>query len=228
MATSRARRARIRPLLVALLALAPLSARGGQPLNITPAEMALIPPYCADAATFGSGDAYYNTSPGAAKWVAMMGKGFWAIHHYCWALINLSRIQRPSTPPVIRQGTREAALSDMKYVIDNTTPNFVVLPEIYTRMGEVQLALDRDAEAYASFSKARQLKPDYWPAYYQWADDLRRKGRKDQAREVVQEGLRHAPQSKSLLQLRADLGAAARSRPKGDQARDGGSGASVQ
>jgi tetratricopeptide (TPR) repeat protein len=191
--------------MAASIALAPEAALGGKPDNITPAEMAMLPPYCPDTSTFGSGDAYSNTSPNAPRWVALMGKGFWAMHHYCWALINLSRIQRPSTPPVIRQGIREAALGDMKYVIDNTPPDFVVLPEIYTKMGEVQLALNREADANASFSKARALKPDYWPPYYQWADHLRRNGRKEQARQVVDEGLKNAPQAKSLLQLKADL-----------------------
>jgi hypothetical protein len=27
-----------------------------------------------------------------------MGKSFWAMHHYCWALVNLNRAQRASMP----------------------------------------------------------------------------------------------------------------------------------
>jgi tetratricopeptide (TPR) repeat protein len=206
--------------VAAPLLLASSMAHAGQPQNITEAEMATLPPYCKDTSTFGSGDAYSNVSRDAPKWVAMMGKGFWSMHHYCWALINLSRIQRPSTPPVIKEGTREAAISDMNYVINYVPRDFVVLPEIYTKRGEVQLALNREGEALESFNTARTLKPDYWPAYYQWADHLSRTGRKAQARQVVKEGLAHAPQSRSLQRLLSDLGEApARPRSANDAGR---------
>ena len=115
------------------------------------------------------GDAYTNPSPNAPKWVGLMGKGFWAIHHYCWALINLRRAQKPSMPANERQSTREYAIDDMNYVIENTPADFILLPEIYTKIGEVLLSLKRAPEARDAFAKARALKPDYWPPYFQWA-----------------------------------------------------------
>lgn len=182
------------------------NAMAGQPSNITKAEMGLIPEYCADSQTFGYGDAYYNTSPNAPKWVGLMGKGFWAIHHYCWALINLSRAQKPSMPPNMRYWTREGVLADLNYVIQNTSPDFVLLPEIYTKMGEVLVLLKRPTEARDAFDKARALKPDYWPAYFQWAEYLRSIGRKAEARQVVEEGLSNSPGAKSLQSLLVTLG----------------------
>ena len=113
----------------------------GKPDNVTDAEMALLPRYCPDTFGFKYGDAYTNTSPNAPKWVGMMGKGFWAMHHYCWALINLARAQKPMVPANLRQAMREYAIGDMQYVIENTAPDFIMLPEIYTKIGEVQLLL---------------------------------------------------------------------------------------
>jgi hypothetical protein len=120
-------------------------------------------------------------SPNAPKWVAMMGKGFWAIHHYCWALINLLRIQGPLVPAAVKQGAREEALGDLAYVIQNSPPDFILLPEIFTKMGQIQLDLKRPAAADASFARARTLKRDYWPAYFHWAIYLQHGGQKAKA-----------------------------------------------
>jgi tetratricopeptide (TPR) repeat protein len=196
------------------------AANAGYPQNWTPAELALAPPYCPDAQTFGYGDKYGgHMSPNAPKWVALMGDGFWAVHHYCWAIINLARAQRPSTPQVERQGLRASAIQDMEYVIKNAGPDFILLPEIYTKIGEVHLLLNHEADARDAFAKARGIKPDYWPAYSEWALYLQRTGHKEEARGIVQEGLTHAPSSKTLRRLLAELGGNPASiRPRGAEA----------
>jgi tetratricopeptide (TPR) repeat protein len=193
-------------LIGALLALLSSPALAGKPTNVTDAEMALLPKYCPDTFGFKYGDAYTNTSPNAPKWVAMMGKNFWAMHHYCWALINLGRAQKPSMPPGTRDTTRQYAIDDLQYVIENTTPDFILLPEIYTKIGEVQIDLKRPMDARDSFARARSLKPDYWPPYFQWGQYLLQAGLKKDAREVVEEGLSYAPQSRALRSLLVELG----------------------
>ena len=183
-----------------------MSAVAQLPPNVTNAEMALIPAYCKDAVSFGYGGTSDSMSPNAPKWVAMMGRGFWSVHHYCWAQIRLLRIQGPSTPQVTKQGTRELAVGDLNYVIEHSPPDFILLPEIYTKMGQVQLDLKQPAAADSSFAKARALKPDYWPAYFHWAWYLQNAGQKATAKQVVEEGLSYAPDSKSLRILLTDLG----------------------
>ncbi len=178
----------------------------GKPTNVTDTEMALLPEYCPDTFGFKYGDAYFNTSPNAPKWVGLMGKGFWAMHHYCWALINLGRAQKPSMPANERQFTRESAIADMYYIIENTNADFIMLPELYTKIGEVQLMLNHPPEARDAFAKARALKPDYWPPYFHWGEYLRRVGQKAQAREVVEEGLSYSPAAKPLRSLLVTLG----------------------
>lgn len=181
-------------------------ARAGYPAGWTDAELALTSPFCQDVQTMRYGDAYSNTSPNAKKWVAIMGKGFWAVHHYCWAQINLARAERPTTGPAIRQDLREGAVADMVYVINNTPPDFILLPEIYTRKGQVELLLNRVTDARLSFSKARTLKPDYWPPYFQWAQYVAGTGHKAEARKIVEEGLAYAPTSNTLRKYLVELG----------------------
>ena len=203
-----ARHARVAALALAgfVAALGATGALAGKPDNISESEMALIPPYCADANTFRYGDATTNTSPNAPKWVGMMGPGFWHIHHYCWALINLNRVQKAGVPATIQSFTREDALSDMNYVIRNTDASFVILPEIYTKMGEIYLQLKKPRDAEVAYAKAWQLRPDYWPPYAQWASFLAQSGQKARAREIAEEGLRNAPSSRTLRMLVRDLG----------------------
>ena len=188
-----------------MMSMLPAVVRADKPARITDAEMALLPPYCVDTQTFKYGGET-NPSPNAPKWVALMGRAFWSMHHYCWALINLSRAQKPSMPENLRQATRQYAIDDMMFVIENSPPDFVVLPEIYTKIGETFLLLKRPAEARIAFEKARSLKADYWPPYFQWAEYLRQTGKKAEARDVAAEGLSYSPDSKSLQRLLISLG----------------------
>lgn len=176
-----------------------------QPEAITKTEIALLPAYCPDTNTFGYGGEY-NPSPNAAKWVSMMGRGFWAMHHYCWALIRLTRAEKAGVPPVVQRGYRQAAIGDLYYVVEHSPPDFIMLPEIYTKIGEVQLLLKQFPDARKSFELARSLKADYWPAYFHWADHLRRSGETAKARALVEEGLSHSPDAKPLQGLLATLG----------------------
>jgi tetratricopeptide (TPR) repeat protein len=176
------------------------------PENITDGELALTPPYCQDVQTIRYGDATTNTSPRAKYWVSLMGKSFWALHHYCWGLINLRRAQMPGVRPEIKTGLLTSVANDYMYVIHNSTPDFVLLPEIYTRLGEVQLLRSLPGQADEAFEQARRLKPDYWPAYSRWADVLIRAGQKSQARQLVEEGLRQAPDAKALRDQYRKLG----------------------
>jgi tetratricopeptide (TPR) repeat protein len=191
-------------LAVSLLALA--GAASAKPEDITEPEMKLIPRYCADTMGFKYGDAYYNTSPRAGHWVALMGKGFWAMHHYCWARINMNRAQRAGVPAQTRRALWESARGDYGYVVNNTVPDFIMLPEIYTRIGEVELLLAHPDKANLAFIRARELKPDYWPAYSHWAEFLIAAGKRADALKVVAAGLEHAPESRVLLEQFRVLG----------------------
>jgi len=193
-------------LVLGLMLLATAGMASAKPTNVTDAEMSLLPRYCPDTMGFKYGDAYSNTSPRASHWVALMGKGFWHMHHYCWAQINLSRSRRAGTPEQMRKALWESVRGDYLYVINNTAADFVMLPEIYSRLGEVELLLAQPKQANEAFAKSRQLKPDYWPAYSHWAEFLMKTGRRSEALKVVASGLAHSPDAKVLLELFRLLG----------------------
>lgn len=177
-----------------------------KPDNITEAELKLLPRFCRDTQTFGYGDANFNRSPRAGHWVSLMGNTFWAMHHYCWAQINMNRSRKSGLTAQARRGLWESVRGDYGYVINNAPPDFIMLPDIYTRVGEVELLLDHPDKANEAFAHARELKPDYWPAYSHWAEFLIKIGRRPDALKLVTSGLEHSPDAKVLLEQFRVLG----------------------
>ena len=195
-----------RSLVAVALLFAATWAAANKPANVTDGEVALLPAYCPDTMGFKYGDQYFNTSPKAAYWVSLMGQGFWAVHHYCWGLANLRRAKSISTRSPLRVGTLEGVRADFVYVFENTKPSFVLLPEIYTRMGEVELLLGNFGGAQEAYGRARQLKPDYWPAYSEWAEFMIKANQKAGAKQLIETGLSFAPDSRTLADLYRSLG----------------------
>lgn len=178
-----------------------------EPENLTREEGALLPRYCLDTVPWAQPGFPEGPSPAARRWVAVMGHGFWAIHHYCWGLANRQRALRSSTPPQTRKFLLGTSVpSDFKYVIRNTSKTFILLPEVYTALGEVELQAARPNDANNSFAQARALKPDYWPAYSYWAEFLIKSGRRGEAKELVKSGLEYSPNSKTLQEQYRLLG----------------------
>ena len=170
-----------------------------KPPNVTPGEMALLPNYCPDTQGFDYGDAYWNTSPRAAYWVSLMGgKSFWALHHHCWALVKIRRAEAIGVPPEIRKGTLQNALSDFDYVLQHSTPDFVLRPEVLLRRAEVLLRLGDVGAVMLSYEAAVQFKPDYWPAYVGWAEYLLKQNRRKDALAFLERGLVQSPNEPKL------------------------------
>lgn len=201
-------------LCLALLGMAGASA--AKPTEITESEIKLIPRYCRDTQTFGYGDSNYNTSPRAKYWVSVMGHTFWAMHHYCWGQISMIRAAKANISNQQRNALLESARGDFGYVIDNAPADFILLPEIYTKIGQVELLLDRPQQADRAFSRARALKPDYWPAYTHWTEFLLQNRHRAEALKIVREGLKNAPGSKVLREQYRILGGKAVDIPKAD------------
>jgi len=179
------------------------------PENITDGELALLPAYCQDVQAIRYGNASYNPSPRASYWVSLIGQSFWALHHYCWGLLHVRRSEAPGLPQVQRIGMLNTAINDYFYVINNAPRDFILAPEIFLRIGEARLALGQYGPAFESFQRARELKPDYWPAYLRWVDHLMRTNQRAAAKELAMEGLRHAPSSIELADRFRKLGGGA-------------------
>lgn len=165
-----------------------------KPDNITEAEMATIPPYCPYSQSWN----YVSNGPDTKRWVSILGNTFHAIHHYCWAQINLQRSFRIGLTEQERRALLIVVRDDYLYVIESAKPGFVLMPEIMSRLGEVEVRLSKISEANKSFSIARKIKPDYWPAYSHWAEYLIRTGKKTEAKSLVKTGLEYSPNSRVL------------------------------
>jgi len=193
-----------------LLALAALmsafSVHAQKPENVTPAEMALLPDYCVDVQGFKYGDASWNTSPRASYWVARMGPTFWHLHHYCWALIKKHRAMEPGVPLQVRNGRISNAIGDLEYVARNAAPGFPLLPEVFYRIGEFQLLIDNQTAAKEALDNAVRIKPDYWPAYLLWSDELVKVKLTREAAAHLELGLRQSPNSPQLRKAYRALG----------------------
>lgn len=172
------------------------------PPNITKEELALLPKYCPYTQSFPLGIKLGGDNhPAAQQWSATIGPTFMHLHHYCWALVELNRAHRSNTPAVIRNGLRNSALGNLWYVVERGEIDFVLLPEIYTLIGKTELLLNQPVKASAAFEKSRRQKPDYWPAYYYWAEYLYSKGKNKEALSITNEGIKHSPESRALIEL---------------------------
>jgi hypothetical protein len=180
------------------LALVATSAAAQKPADVTDGEMALLPPYCPDTQTMSAVDP--RGTEKAARWVAVLGNAFWGLHHYCWGLIRVNRASHAGVNPQMRRYLYESAINDYRYVLENSQPNFVLLPEIYLRIGEASTELQAYASALDAFQRSREAKPDYWPAYVRAAAVLTRLGKNADAAALLQEGLTRVPNEPALIE----------------------------
>lgn len=198
------RASRVGPIFAAVLTSSALA----QPENITAGELALTPPVCQDVQGIGvtGWTQHFRHSPRAPYWEGIMGSTFWAMHHYCWALVHLQRAKRSGVAPQLRAHMIRTAISDYYYVIKNAKPDFVLLPEIYYRAGEARVQLGEFADAVIEFEKSRAAKADYWPPYIAHAQILERLGKRREALEQIESALRLMPAEPNLNAAYVRLG----------------------
>lgn len=184
----------------------PAPATAAKPDNPTAFEISQLPPYCVDTEWFAGPKNSPRQSPKALQWEKMMGYGFWSLHHYCWGLVSLSRFHTSPLVGEARMFLVHQIISEYYYVLNNTPPDFILRPEVLLRLGEAELLRENYGGAYDAFIKARQLKPDYWPAYSKWAEVLIKAKKTADARKLIEEGLKYAPDAKVLLEMYRKLG----------------------
>lgn len=182
-------------LVMAALCLAMVGpARGAEQGNFTAGEISLLPDFCQDRLNY---PVYSFSHPKWAYWGARMGETFKHVHHYCWALVSLRRASMAPNKEK-RKHLVTTAINDLEYVINNASADFRLKPEVYARIGDAALQLEDFSKAFDAYDNARQIKPGYAPAYTGWADVLFKAGQRDAARDLIEEGLRHAPDSPEL------------------------------
>ncbi|MCM8620679.1 MAG: hypothetical protein NFW16_02815 [Candidatus Accumulibacter sp.] len=197
-----------------LMALALLS---GKPavagIVMTEAEYVLLPDFCKSQGNVSN--QYFNKYYSAERtnrWQAIMGTNFHHFHHYCWAIVFINRAYKEKGPKGAGGGALKSAIGDINYVVDRATPDFVLLPEVFSKLGEAYLLANDDTSAEKAFRKAWSINPAYWRAYVWWADRLFRQGKLKEALTVAEEGQKNAPGTRALDVLVKDIRAAGRKR----------------
>ena len=139
------------------------------------------------------------------QWALRLGeKDYSAFHHYCWALIYLRRAGAADSLQS-QVFNYETAINNFGFVQQNASFQFPLMPEVNLRKGQTYRLLGQDGAAAKEFTEAIKLKPDYTPAYAALVDFYLDVEDLHQAEEILDQGLAHAPESKILLQKKAEL-----------------------
>lgn len=166
------------------------------------AELALLPDFCRGTQLIRT---ISRDPKPIADYLAIYGKPYYHLHHYCWALNAENKAVRISDK-YLRESKLTYALSDIKYSLDRSDPGFVFLPEIYNTQARILFALRRDPEAVVALNKAIEAKPDYVPAYFRLSDYFVDKGNKAEAIKILEQGIDYTEQANALIKRLAKLG----------------------
>ena len=177
-------------LLTLLLVQAP--AFGLEGYGVTQEEKILLPDLCRNHALLRSFD----------------DAGCKMLNHYCYGLAHMMRVDK-HTPESGYWLT--VALDDFQSATNHAEASCPLLPELHVTLGRALLRKaavsgDKSGDAAENFIKALTQNPDYLPAYYALSDYYANLGDKKQALSVIEDGLRHVPNSKGLLRRFKELG----------------------
>lgn len=169
------------------------------------AEFAILPEYCKQKSNVSA-----RHSPSNTTYFSQGAEGSYvgSLHHYCWALINLTRSYRAGITSQERTSILSNVVADIDYVFDNhpvTPGNSALFSEMYGTRGQALLRLGNIRAAESSFQEAYKLDPKNWRAYLRWAIYLRQVGRNKEALKVVEEGLENTPDSRALKSLHTEI-----------------------
>lgn len=188
---------------LALATLVPLSAPAQQ--YYEPQQIAMLPPYCKHTQGYRYRIKGGDDPAEIQRWSAILGPTFHAMHHYCRGLVAVNRALYFERTERERQHEWAKSIGEFDYVIRSATPDFVLLPEIYTKKGESLVKMGRGLNAVPEFLRAIEAKPDYWPPYAYLGDLYKKAGDTTKAREWLEKGLAQSPDAKQLKSRLAEL-----------------------
>jgi tetratricopeptide (TPR) repeat protein len=150
----------------------------------------LLPQYCKDRAK-GINSAAFT------KWRGTLGEVYIHIHHYCNGIYAEQKAKN-----TINQRERKrwftGVAGEMQYVSRHCPASCGLYPELHTRWGWALAADGRPSEAIRHFQLAIQAKPEYPPAYAKLSDVYLETNQPDDARRILNEGLKAKPGSRML------------------------------
>ena len=174
--------------------------------NMSEAEYTLLPEFCrAQGNVSSSHYSKYASNSLERKWRSALGSNYSHYHHYCWSIVSIARAYKASPLTGSKSSLARNAIDDIGYVLERATPDFLLLPEVYTKLGEAYLLVSDDRNAEVAFRKAWEVKPGYWRPYVWWGQRLLQQGKSRDALAVAEQGLQHAPDAKALQDLVRDI-----------------------
>ena len=173
-----------------LLAGLSFSAQASLPYGPTQIEAKSLPGYC----------------QGSPEWNALLGPDAGWNNHTCYGINWLNRYYRARNPGD-RKLALQTALGDFNYSIAKLKPDFLLMPEIYMYRGITYSLSAQHGAAVVDLLKAIGMNPKLVRAYNELADIYDGKYSKPaKALEVVSDGMRHNPETKSLQRRYTQLG----------------------
>jgi hypothetical protein len=197
------RATRVTRAAVALVLAAAWAPAAAKPTDVSESDKLALPQYC----QYTQGEPNFGRD-GYKYHMQLVGPGFHAMHHYCWGLLSLMRVDRISYTPQQRRFYLRDAISEFEFVIRNWrtgVPN-ILIPEILTKQAGAMLRNERVADAIQRYREAADLRPTYWPAFLGLAEAYLTTGDKVKARDTLADGLRHSPDARQMLALFEKLG----------------------
>ena len=186
--------------LLALLFFSSPALAGGEVKNLS--ELAMLPPYCRGTQQVR----VISKDPVSIdQYMAIYGSSYYHLHHYCWAL-NSENKANLMLDKKSRDDILNYALSDIKYVLTNASPDFVLLPDIYNSQARILFSLHRDSEAVLALERAIELKPGYVPAVARLSDYFAHIGDKAKAIMTLETGIDNTGNADGLIKKLAALG----------------------
>jgi tetratricopeptide (TPR) repeat protein len=150
----------------------------------------LLPQYCKDKAKG-------NQSPEWNKWRKTFGEAYMHMHHYCAGIYAEQKAKS-----ILNQQERLSALQrvvgQMRYVSSACNTGCVLYPELHTRWGWALSEQGQVAEAIQHYQLALKAKRNYTLAYVRLSELYLEANQTDEARKVLESGLKARPNSSAL------------------------------
>lgn len=172
--------------------------------QVSSADLAFMPPYCRGTQLIRE---VSNDPKSVQEYVAIYGKPYIHLHHYCWAL-NWERKAWQLKTKGQRDRSLERALGDIDYVLQRSGEGFVLLPEIYSTQARILSTLNRAPLAILALQNAIKVKPDYVPAYIKLSDYYLKANNKTQAIKILEQGIDNTENAATLIKRLEKLGIA--------------------
>lgn len=133
------------------------------------------------------------------------GQEFIYLHHYCFALkVENDFYKNPSS--AYWQGKLNYAIGDLDFVLERSSPTFVLLPDILLAKARIYALQKQNGLAVITAHKAVEAKPDYVRAYTFISDLYEKLGDKTNAIKTLQSALERVPDSTPIMNRLTRLG----------------------